>query len=99
MDDPMDPDGLDLEGYAADRDGHLGHFTSCGSRVILPAVPSSRAAWKRLYDAMMALPPRGRARPVVRFEGTHDEAGEMAERGFFSHDFVSADTDCRERGH
>ena len=89
MNDPVDPDGWDLDWFAVDRDGHLGHFSSFGSRVILPAALASKRERDRLFDGVMALPRRSRILRVTAGYLPSEDWGLMAERGLFSYDFIS----------
>ena len=57
----IDPDGIDLDWYAVDRDGHLAHFTSGGSRLVPERVLASQEDLKKVDRILQDSPANGRA--------------------------------------
>jgi hypothetical protein len=94
----IDPDGIDLGWFAVDQDGHVGFFTSGGSRVVPEAVLSSPEA---LDGVKKAIHDRPRSTlEILRWalSDTRKHWADMAARGLFAYDFHSHDTSYFEEG-
>jgi len=92
------PEGMDLEWFAVDRDGHLGFFTSNGSRILPEPVLRSWDAWQWIRQTMKTLPRPGVGTLVVTREGNQEDWIEMAARGLFAYDFNPHDPAMDEEG-
>jgi hypothetical protein len=95
----IDPDGTGLEWFALDRDGHLGFFTSQGSRVVPERVLESEEEWERLRRKAATMPPVGKGSRAWFVSGNLDLWIRMAERGFFSFILESCNHRVSEEGH
>jgi len=94
----IDPDGIDLGWFAVDRDGHVGFFTSAGSRIVPEAVLKSLETWTSLDKAIKSLPCVGKGSLRHSGGGNCSSWIEMAGRGLFAYDFKSYDTSVFENG-
>ncbi len=95
----IDPDGIDLSWFAVDRDGHLAHFTSAGSRGVPAKVLASEPELNRISFFLRDLPSAGDAKLCPPIEGKTDFWLDMAKKGIFSYDFISEDDAVFEKGH
>jgi hypothetical protein len=94
----INPDGIDLSWFAVDRDGHVGFFTSAGSRIVPEVVLKSRETWESLKKAIHSLPRTGKGSLRFSEGGNLKDWIEMAARGLFAYDFKSYDTAVFENG-
>lgn len=94
----IDPDGVDLGWFALDRDGHIGFFTSSGSRVVPETVLASRESLELLDKEIRKLPQLGKGSLRGSVSGNCKDWIEMAGRGLVAYDFKSHDTSVYEKG-
>ena len=81
----INPDGVNLEWVAVDRDGHVGFFTSQGSRLVPEPVLESDQTRDWLLRKVAFLPRIGKGSRAWFVGGDLEYAIRMAQRGFFAY--------------
>jgi hypothetical protein len=87
----IEPDGIDLGWFALDQDGHIGFFTSGGSRIVSELILASEETYDFLDDSLEKLPEIGRASRGWFGKVTRGDWAKMMARGLFAYDFHSFD--------
>jgi hypothetical protein len=81
----INPDGVNLEWVGVDRDGHLGFFTSQGSRLVPEPVLESDQTRDWLMRKVAFLPRIGKGSRAWFVGGDLEFGIRMAQRGFFAY--------------
>ena len=95
----IDPDGKNLEWFALDRDGHLGFFTSHGSRVVPEPVLESDGTQEWLLRKVAFLPRIGKGSRAWFVRGDLELWIRAAQRGFFGYRFEACGHGLSREGH